>query len=170
MNPRITDCNTGGTLQSRPGSVAHITPPWPVALGSQADRARRGGSGALHPQSALAGLNSLPRGSAPVAPPFGASMVRVPRGVGLRIRSGPEGSSLKRPPAGAAGVPGPEPWTRDQGARGWILDAGCTVRSFAPAEHQPGAVAARRPEPGRDADRFVGVLGGEDVFPFDLFF
>ena len=26
------------------------------------DRARRGGSGALHPQSALAGLNSLSRG------------------------------------------------------------------------------------------------------------
>ena len=29
------------------------------------DRARRGGSGALHPQSALAGLNPLPRGAAP---------------------------------------------------------------------------------------------------------
>ncbi len=36
-------------------------------------------------------------------------MVRVPRGVGSRTRSGPEGSSLKRSPAGAAGAPGPEP-------------------------------------------------------------
>ena len=34
------------------------------ALASIADRARRGGSGALNPQSALAGLNSPPRGSA----------------------------------------------------------------------------------------------------------
>jgi hypothetical protein len=48
-----------------------------------ADRARRGCSGALNPQSALAGLNSFPRGNAPVAPPHGASMARVPRGVGL---------------------------------------------------------------------------------------
>src|SRR3954454_2352358 len=39
-----------------------------VALGSATDRARRGGSGALHPQSALAGLNSPPRDLAPVAP------------------------------------------------------------------------------------------------------
>ena len=31
----------------------------------QVDRARRGGSGALHPQSALAGLNPPPRGPAP---------------------------------------------------------------------------------------------------------
>jgi hypothetical protein len=31
-------------------------------LGSTVDRARRGGSGALHPQSALAGPNSPPRG------------------------------------------------------------------------------------------------------------
>jgi hypothetical protein len=52
------------------------------ALGSTEDRARRGCSGALNPQSALAGLNSPPRGSAPVAPPLGASMARVPRGVG----------------------------------------------------------------------------------------
>src|SRR5207302_10739044 len=79
-----------------------------IELGSQADRARRGGSGALYPQSALAGLNSSPRGSAPVAPSLAASMARVPRGVGLRTRSGPEGSSLKRCPIGAAGAPGPE--------------------------------------------------------------
>ena len=32
-----------------------------AALGSEVDRARRGGSGALHPQSALAGLNAHPR-------------------------------------------------------------------------------------------------------------
>ena len=31
----------------------------------EADRARRGGSGALHPQSALAGLNPLSRGPGP---------------------------------------------------------------------------------------------------------
>ena len=35
------------------------------ALGSDLDRARRGASGALYPQSALAGLNSLPRGTGP---------------------------------------------------------------------------------------------------------
>src|SRR3954453_23615965 len=36
-------------------------------------------------------------------------MVRVPRDVGPRTRSDPEGSSLKRSPAGAAGKPGQEP-------------------------------------------------------------
>src|SRR5207237_8537156 len=58
-----------------------------IELGSLADRARRGGSGALYPQSALAGLNSSPRDSAPVAPSLAASMARVPRGAGLRPRS-----------------------------------------------------------------------------------
>ena len=39
------------------------------------DRARRGCSGALYPQSALAGLNSLSRGKGlGVSAPYGASM------------------------------------------------------------------------------------------------
>ncbi len=133
-----------------------------AAIGSTADRARRGGSGALYPQSALAGLNSPPRGSAPVAPPSGASMVRVPRGVGLRIRSGPEGSSLKRSPAGAAGAPGPEPRAairrRQAGSRRGVHGP----LSAAP-EDQPGAVGRRLGEPGRHRHRLVGIAGVEDV-------
>ena len=105
-------------------------------LRSDVDRARRGGSGALHPQSALAGLNSPSRGSPPVAPLPGASRARAPRGAGSRTRSGPEGSSLKRSPAGAAGAPGPEPQAAI-GVRGWCLEAGCTVRCPAAACPQP---------------------------------
>jgi len=67
-------------------------------------------------------------------------MVRVPRGVGLRTRSGPEGSSLKRSPAGAAGAPGPEsravigagcPRTTTRGARS-ISERPSWARSVAP--------------------------------------
>src|SRR5829696_10494028 len=73
------------------------------------DRARRGGSGALNPQSALAGLNSLSRGSGPRGQRAANGVDgRVPRGAGSRTRSGPEGSSLKRSPAGVAGSPAPE--------------------------------------------------------------
>jgi hypothetical protein len=49
----------------------------------EADRARRGGSGALNPQSALAGLNSLPRSSGPRGQRAGSGVDgRVPRGAG----------------------------------------------------------------------------------------
>jgi GNAT superfamily N-acetyltransferase len=60
-----------------------------------------------HPQSALAGLNPRPRGSA-----FGASTPdrgvdgRVPRGERSRTRSDPGGSSLKRYRSCAADQPG----------------------------------------------------------------
>src|SRR5918997_805858 len=60
-----------------------------------------------HPQAALAGLNSHPRGFA-----FGASTPdrgvdgRVPRGERSRTRSDPGGSSLKRYRSCAAGKPG----------------------------------------------------------------
>src|SRR6185312_919479 len=109
---------TGG----QPSEVGPIGTP----LRSQADRARRGGSGALYPQSALAGLNSPPRGSVPVAPSLRALSARAPRGVGSRTRSGPEGSSLKRSPAGAAGAPGKEPQA-PVGGRCRSVDEGCTV-------------------------------------------
>src|SRR2546423_1437669 len=94
---RVLKLVTGG----QPSEVGPIGTP----LRSEVDRARRGGSGALHPQSALAGLNSPPRGSVSVAPSLGAVSARAPRGAGSRTRSGPEGSSLNPSPAGAAGGP-----------------------------------------------------------------
>src|SRR5918992_5545151 len=78
-----------------------------MALAFVVDRARRGGSGALHPQSALAGLNSRPSGLV-----FGASTPdrgvdgRVPRGERSRTRSDPGGSSLKRIRSCVADQPG----------------------------------------------------------------
>ncbi len=133
------------------------------------DRARRGGSGALNPQSALAGLNSPSRGFAPVAPPFGASMVRVPRGVGLRTRSGPEGSSLKRSPTGAAGAPEPEPWT----------EAGARMASSRQGVHGPASLqqcskisqerlVAASLKPGGTETAAWGSCGSSDVVGFDL--
>ncbi len=96
-------------------------------LDSQADRARRGISGALYSQSALARLNPLSRDEAVGAsPPRAVSMARVPRDVAPRTRSGPEGSSLKRYVAGAAGAPGPEP-PLGESARWPRFDRGCTV-------------------------------------------
>ena len=51
-------------VRSRSRSLAEVAHEGP-ALGSGADRARRGGSGALNPQSALAGLNSPLEGFPP---------------------------------------------------------------------------------------------------------
>ena len=67
----------GGPLAAPPRPVSPAAPGWRDPLALSADRARRGASGALHPQSALAGLNSLSRGWRPeVSAPFEAVMVR----------------------------------------------------------------------------------------------
>ena len=47
--------------------TGHVRARYP--LRSRVDRARRGASGALYPQSALAGLNPLPRGTGPRSAP-----------------------------------------------------------------------------------------------------
>ena len=74
---------------------------------STADRARRGGSGALHPQSALAGPNPRPRGWAlGASTPVEGVDGQVPRGERSRTRSDPGGSSLKRYRSRAVGKPG----------------------------------------------------------------
>ena len=75
-------------------------------LSSTGDRARRGASGALYPQSATAGLNSRPRGRCE-GHGFEQSGVdgEVPFGGRPRTRSGPEGSSLKRTRSRAVGQP-----------------------------------------------------------------
>ena len=69
-------------------------------------RARRGASGALNPQSAIAGLKPSPE----VQPPasiFGKNVEsRALRGGNPRTPSGPEGSSGKRALSSAAGQPG----------------------------------------------------------------
>ena len=117
------------------------------------DRARRGGSGALYPQSALAGLNSLPRGTAPGQRAADGVDGRVPRDVGPRTRSGPEGSSLKRSPAGAAGSPGRSRRRRTAlGGRPRRRVHGPFSRSAPRVEHAT-TVAATRREARRDARR-----------------
>src|SRR3954447_20694988 len=83
-------------------------------------RARRGGSGALHPQSALAGLNSRSRGLAlGVSTPVEGVDGQVPCVGRLRTRSDPGGSSLKQSRSSATGEPGRSP--RPAGTPGNLL-------------------------------------------------
>ena len=71
------------------------------------DRARRGDSGSLYRQSALAGPNSRPRGGRVRERACAVGVDRqVPRNGGLRTASGPEGSSAKQCHPGAVGEPG----------------------------------------------------------------
>ena len=77
------------------------------ALGSIADRARRGGSGALSPAIRSSGAEFLFKGSAfGVSTPVEGVDGRVPCGERSRTRSGPEGSSLKRSRSCVADQPG----------------------------------------------------------------
>ncbi len=76
-------------------------------------RARRGASGALYPQSALAGLNSPSRpGSLGLAPSSGVDD-RVPHGENPRTPPGSEGSNGKWASSGVVGQPD----------RSWLADA-----------------------------------------------
>jgi hypothetical protein len=71
-------------------------------------RAKRGASGSLNPQSALAGPNSFPRGLCfEVGLAYASDDGQVPRTGSLRTASGPGGSSAKQSLSGAAGRPGP---------------------------------------------------------------
>ena len=95
----------------------------PSSLLSFAGRARRGTSGALYLQSAIAGLNSHPR--SPFSRAAASSDVedRVPRSGESRTVSGPEGSSTKRTSSGAAERPGPSRssrWARERPGRRWV--------------------------------------------------
>ena len=134
-----------------------------------ADRARRGCSGALNPQSALAGLNSLPRDAASgVSAPVAASMA------GSRAMSAREPgqvrkeAALQRSPAGGCGVARPElasRWTRP----GTVLDGGCTVR-FLRRRRRPGGTRLTGPVPAsaslyrRHRPRtFADVVGQDHV-------
>jgi hypothetical protein len=90
------------------------------ALLSFRSRARRGTSGALNLQSAIAGLNSLPRSPSPNAARRRDVEDRVPRSGEPRTVSGPEGSSTKRSSSGAAERPGPSRsswWARERPGR-----------------------------------------------------
>src|SRR5919106_206359 len=91
----VTPCPGSGSRPSGPGSI--------LAGG---DRAGRGASGALYPQSALAGPTVRPRIGGPGPLRARGDEGRVPRDAEPRTPSGPEGSSGKRNPAGAAGTPG----------------------------------------------------------------
>ena len=79
---------------------------WRGGLSSLGDRARRGASGALYPQSATAGLNPRPRGRCEVhGLEQSGNDGEVPFGARPRTRSDPEGSSLKRSRVRAVGQP-----------------------------------------------------------------
>ena len=83
-------------------------------------RARRGTSGALYLQSAIAGLNPLPRSPFSNAARRCDVEDRVPRSGEPRTVSGPEGSSTKRPSTSAAVRPGPSRssrWARGRPGR-----------------------------------------------------
>jgi hypothetical protein len=131
-------------LRSRTSGCARSgarTPPWPRPSSRRAGlvtsisaspirsaidsvgRARRGTSGALYLQTALAGLNSHPR--SPFSRAAASSDVedRVPRSGESRTVSGPEGSSTKRTSSGAAERPGPSRslwWARKRSGRRWV--------------------------------------------------
>ena len=107
-----------------------------LALGSDSDRARRGVSGALNPQSALAGLNSLPRGFPSRSP----RRLRR-RWLGSRAVSAREPGQVRKeaalsdPRQAQRGLPDRSlVWRTAAGVRS--LDEGCTVR-YALSE-QPG--------------------------------
>jgi len=90
------------------------------ALLSFRSRARRGTSGALNLQSAIAGLNPLPRSPSPNAARRRDVEDRVPRSGEPRTVSDPEGSSTKRSSSGAAERPGPSRsswWARERPGR-----------------------------------------------------
>jgi len=110
--------------------------PSPSAIDSLG-RARRGTSGALYLQTALAGLNSHPR--SPFSRAAASSDVedRVPRSGESRTVSGPEGSSTKRISSGAAERPGPSRslrWARKRSGRRWVHGT-----QLPPARHRTGA-------------------------------
>ena len=87
---------------------------------SLAGRARRGTSGALYLQSALAGPNSPPEVIVLVGRRTRDVEDRVPRSGEPRTVSGPEGSSTQRPSSGAAERPGPSRsfvWARGRSDR-----------------------------------------------------
>ena len=86
-------------------------------------RARRGTSGALNLQSAIAGLNSHPRSPFSRAAATSDVEDRVPRSGESRTVSGPEGSSTKRSSSGAAERPGLSRswgWARKRPGRRWV--------------------------------------------------
>ena len=72
----------------------------------QGGRTRRGASGALYPQSAIAELNSSPRRDLRAHIMGDDTDDWVPRDVDLRTPPDPEGSNGKQDPMGAVGVPG----------------------------------------------------------------
>ena len=95
-----------------------------------ADRARWGAGGALNPQPALAGLNSLSRSGVSGLAAIRDVDGRVPRGGERRTRSGPEGSSRKPTSLGDEGTARPElttvvkpEWRDRQGVHGLFTDA-----------------------------------------------
>ena len=104
-------------------SCDHGMPPPARSAIDSACRARRGTSGALNLQSAIAGLNSHPR--SPFSRAAASSDVedRVPRSGESRTVSGPEGSSTKRTSPGAAERPGlsrSSRWARERPGRRWV--------------------------------------------------
>ena len=89
-------------------------------------RAKRGASGSLNPQSALAGPNPFPRGLLFEVGLAHASIDgQVPRIGSLRTASDPEGSSAKWFLPGAADQPGLSERRRHRIER--ALDGGCAV-------------------------------------------
>ena len=114
-----------------------VISPRPETAIDSLGRARRGTSGALYLQTALAGLNSHPR--SPFSRAAASSDVedRVPRSGESRTVSGPEGSSTKRISSGAAERPGPSRslrWARKRSGRRWVHGT-----QLPPARHRTGA-------------------------------
>jgi hypothetical protein len=131
---------------TRPKGVSRVqippSPPFPSA-DYQCGRARRGGSGALYPQSALAGSNSRPR-----CPRVGLSRTGRRRRLGLTQR---ESANPARPgreqryadPLVCRGIPWLEP-TPGGDRRTGRIDGGCTATSSGPI---PFAYLRPRPSP-----------------------
>src|SRR5712692_8637573 len=126
-------------------------------------RARRGASGSLNPQSAIAGPNTVRGAESNGAWARDAGVDgQVPRTGSLRTASGPGGSSAKECPPGAAEPPDPSPQRRrrpSDSPRRRVRATGLRQRD--PAEAVSGLLDAsgRREVAGQDRRAALGQLG-----------
>jgi hypothetical protein len=128
LNQRPPACEAGALPLSYAPRPRPVYRPAAATIGGPG-RARRGASGSLNPQSAPAGLNSLPRGSQSGYGLAHASVDgQVPRTGSLRTASGPGGSSAKQFLSGAVGRPGQSERRRHRPES--INNGGCATGHF----------------------------------------
>ena len=171
-SPRGLWRRTGNAVRGNPSGVrippsppatrrGPIDRPW-VPVYHRRGRARWGTSGALHPQSATAGLNPrsrptslrLPRDRPTLRVGSHAAKVREPR----QVRKEAAVSERLRVPWGDLAGAG-----RSSRVRGLSFDAGCTAYSRSTTRHGIGGPTAVCGHDSRDPRGAIGVRYGSHV-------